>query len=95
MELYRVLKEEFPRSHVCRKVPLGFLKGPAFRDMIDQYLRPPLHKGVPSLWIGLKALYENKEKVRKRMRSDTCIDVLMLCRSLSQFRLYFFKLRPL
>ncbi|XP_019854443.1 PREDICTED: N-alpha-acetyltransferase 15, NatA auxiliary subunit [Amphimedon queenslandica] len=64
MELYRVLKEEFPRSHVCRKVPLGFLKGPAFRDMIDQYLRPPLHKGVPSLWIGLKALYENKEKAQ-------------------------------
>lgn len=65
MELYRVLREEFPRSHVCRKIPLGFVKGLVFHEMIDKYLRPSLHKGVPSLWIGLKGLYGDQEKVRR------------------------------
>jgi peptide alpha-N-acetyltransferase len=63
LALYEVLKGEYPRSHVCRKIPLKFIQGPKFREMIDAYLRPPLHKGVPSLWVGLKHLYDDQEKV--------------------------------
>ena len=44
-------------------MPLSFVTGPVFQEMIDQYLRPPLHKGVPSLFIGLKGLYKDKDKV--------------------------------
>ena len=63
LELYKILSGEFPRSHVCRRIPLGIATGDTFYHMIDSFLRPPLHKGVPSLWVGLKHLYNNKEKV--------------------------------
>ena len=37
--------------------------GPAFMKLIDQYLQPALHKGVPSLFMGLQDLYKDPEKV--------------------------------
>ena len=61
--LYQVLREDFPRSHVCRRIPLGFVNRPLFQEMLDKYLRPPIHKGVPSLFMDLKPLYRYPDKV--------------------------------
>ena len=63
LELYDALQGEFPRSHVCKRIPLGIASGCGFRERMDKYLRPPLHKGVPSLFVGLKSLYKDEEKV--------------------------------
>ena len=63
LQLYKVLQEEYPRSHVCKRIPLNFTSGEIFRQLMEAFLRPSLHKGVPSLFIGLKGLYKDPDKV--------------------------------
>ena len=42
---------------------LHFL-GRMFQDLLDPFLRVSLHKGIPSLFIGLRPFYKDPEKVR-------------------------------
>ena len=35
-----------------------------FQDLLDPFLRVSLHKGIPSLFIGLRPFYKDPEKVR-------------------------------
>lgn len=37
--------------------------GEEFRLMVDKYLRQGLHKGVPPLFVDLRSLYKDSEKV--------------------------------
>ena len=37
--------------------------GHMFRDVLDPFLRVSLHKGIPSLFIGLRPFYKDPEKV--------------------------------
>lgn len=39
------------------------LSGETFKKEVDLYLRRGLHKGVPPLFVDLRSLYKNKEKV--------------------------------
>jgi hypothetical protein len=37
--------------------------GEEFRILVDKYLRQGLHKGVPPLFVDLRSLYKDPEKV--------------------------------
>ena len=41
-----------------------FSTGETFRSLVDQYLQTPLRKGVPPLFIVLRPLYSDPEKVK-------------------------------
>lgn len=60
-----------PRSVPPRRLPLNHATGEAFRAMTDAYLRKGLSKGVPPLFVDMRSLYVNEEKVK-------CIEELML-----------------
>ncbi|XLU53999.1 hypothetical protein S245_048647, partial [Arachis hypogaea] len=47
---------------VWQIIPLDFLQGGKFRVAADNYIRPPLTKGVPSLFSDLSSLYNHPGK---------------------------------
>lgn len=62
-QVYKEYAERNPRGDAARRIPLGFLEGDDFLEAADQYLQSMLHKGVPSTFANIKALYKN---IRKR-----------------------------
>jgi peptide alpha-N-acetyltransferase len=40
-----------------------FCSGDHFKVLVDRYLRQGLHKGVPPLFVDLRSLYKDPEKV--------------------------------
>ena len=55
--LYGDLQTRFPRSQACKRLPLDFAREPAyFAATFDEYARPFVRKGVPSLFADLKPL---------------------------------------
>lgn len=73
-ESLKTLYDEYslknPRGDTPRRVPLDFLRGEEFRTAADQYLQHMLHKGVPSTFANIKALYSESTK-RKTIQSLT------------------------
>lgn len=45
-------------------INLMFVLGDLFRKEVDEYMRRGFHKGIPPLFVDLKSLYQDKEKVR-------------------------------
>lgn len=64
LEIYTELQERFPKSQAPFRLVLNFLTGDRFRSAVDAYLRTALHKGVPPLFVNLRSLYKDNEKVR-------------------------------
>lgn len=60
--LYKSLKEEYSWSSAVKRIPLDFLEGEKFQEAADNYVRPLLTKGVPSLFSDLSPLYEHPGK---------------------------------
>ncbi|KAG8044851.1 hypothetical protein GUJ93_ZPchr0008g13823 [Zizania palustris] len=60
--LYKSLKEEYGWSSAVKRIPLDFLDGEKFQEAADNYVRPLLTKGVPSLFSDLSPLYEHPGK---------------------------------
>ncbi|KAF7036980.1 hypothetical protein CFC21_047472 [Triticum aestivum] len=60
--LYNSLKEEYSWSSAVKRIPLDFLEGEKFQEAADNYVRPLLTKGVPSLFSDLSPLYEHPGK---------------------------------
>ncbi|VAH77585.1 unnamed protein product [Triticum turgidum subsp. durum] len=60
--LYKSLKEEYSWSSAVKRIPLDFLEGEKFHEAADNYVRPLLTKGVPSLFSDLSPLYEHPGK---------------------------------
>ncbi|KAL8736156.1 MAG: hypothetical protein Q9166_000311 [cf. Caloplaca sp. 2 TL-2023] len=60
--LYDECARKNPRSDTPRRVPLDFLHREEFRKAVDQYLQQMLHKGVPSTFANIKALYSDSAK---------------------------------
>jgi peptide alpha-N-acetyltransferase len=55
--MYAALQLQFPRSSVCRRLPLDFARAPEyFRTVLAAYVLPLVRKGVPSLYANLKPL---------------------------------------
>ncbi|CBX92836.1 hypothetical protein IAQ61_005806 [Plenodomus lingam] len=61
-ELYKSYADKNKRNDAARRIPLDFLKGDAFRQAADEYLRAKLNKGVFSTFPNIKALYRDAEK---------------------------------
>nr|CAD1823315.1 unnamed protein product [Ananas comosus var. bracteatus] len=61
-ELYKSLRDNYHWSSAVKRIPLDFLQGDKFREAADNYVRPLLTKGVPSLFSDLSPLYEQPGK---------------------------------
>ncbi|KAK4697834.1 N-alpha-acetyltransferase 15/16, NatA auxiliary subunit, partial [Lecanoromycetidae sp. Uapishka_2] len=61
-DLYDEYANKNPRGDAARRIPLDFLEGNDFRKAVDQYLQHMLHKGVPSTFANVKALYPDSRK---------------------------------
>ncbi|CAH1422579.1 unnamed protein product [Lactuca virosa] len=60
--LYKSLAQQYTWSSAVKRIPLDFLEGVKFRDAADNYVRPLLTKGVPSLFSDLSPLYNHPGK---------------------------------
>ncbi|XP_023548247.1 N-terminal acetyltransferase A complex auxiliary subunit NAA15 isoform X2 [Cucurbita pepo subsp. pepo] len=61
-ELYKSLGQQNGWSSTVKRIPLDFLQGDKFREAADNYVRPLLTKGVPSLFSDLSPLYDQPGK---------------------------------
>ncbi|KAF9690047.1 hypothetical protein SADUNF_Sadunf01G0155300 [Salix dunnii] len=60
--LYKSLGQQYTWSSAVKRIPLDFLQGDKFRKAADNYIRPLLTKGVPSLFSDLSPLYDHSGK---------------------------------
>ncbi|XP_076767134.1 N-alpha-acetyltransferase 15/16 isoform X1 [Xylocopa sonorina] len=56
-------EELFPRALAPRRLQLNYAIGDEFKSLVDRYLRRGLHKGVPPLFVNLRSLYNDQQKV--------------------------------
>ncbi|KAI8613951.1 NMDA receptor-regulated protein 1-domain-containing protein [Chytriomyces sp. MP71] len=61
-ELFEDLLEEHRRSNTIKRVPLNYASGDKFTKLADSFLRFNFQKGVPSLFMSVRALYTDPEK---------------------------------
>lgn len=60
--IYDEFVERNPRGDAARRIPLDFLEGDNFREAADTYLQHMFHKGIPSTFANIKALYTDERK---------------------------------
>lgn len=60
--LFSEYAEKNSRGNTARRIPLDLFEGEDFREAADKYLQHLLHKGVPSTFANVKALYSNSSK---------------------------------
>jgi len=61
--LYADLQQRFPRSNVCRRLPLDFTRDREyFVEAFTAYALPYIRKGVPSLFADIKPLSTRQDK---------------------------------
>ncbi|KAM7475951.1 hypothetical protein LguiB_023194 [Lonicera macranthoides] len=60
--LYKSLGQQYSRSSAVKRIPLDFLNAEKFQEAADNYIRPLLTKGVPSLFSDLSPLYNHAGK---------------------------------
>lgn len=60
--LYKSLGQQYPRSSAVKRIPLDFLNAEKFREAAENYIKPLLTKGVPSLFSDLSPLYNHTAK---------------------------------
>lgn len=63
LKVYRDLQQEYPRAICPKRLPLDVANGKTFHELIDTYLRQNIRKGVPPLFVSLRSLYKDTEKV--------------------------------
>lgn len=63
LQLYDELRVKYPRSTLIRRIPLNYATSENFRLRVDNYLRHALHKGAPPLFVDLRSLYSDIDKV--------------------------------
>uniref|UniRef100_A0AAR5PIA3 N-alpha-acetyltransferase 15, NatA auxiliary subunit n=1 Tax=Dendroctonus ponderosae TaxID=77166 RepID=A0AAR5PIA3_DENPD len=64
IDFYGKYAEKFPRSMPPKRLPLNYATGEQFRVLVDQYMRKALTKGVPPLFVDLRSLYKDGQKVQ-------------------------------
>ncbi|XP_052228174.1 N-alpha-acetyltransferase 15, NatA auxiliary subunit-like isoform X2 [Dreissena polymorpha] len=62
-KLYTDIGKKFPRADAPKRIPLSFVTGDLFRQLVDKFLRSGFHKGVPPLFITLRTVYNDPNKV--------------------------------
>ncbi|KAM6448188.1 N-alpha-acetyltransferase 16, NatA auxiliary subunit [Liasis olivaceus] len=63
LELYEEISKRHPRAVSPRRLPLNFVTGEKFRELMDTFLRVNFSKGCPPLFTTLKSLYYSTEKI--------------------------------
>ncbi|CAD5115063.1 DgyrCDS4078 [Dimorphilus gyrociliatus] len=64
LAIYKEIKEKYPRASVPRRMPLIFASpSQGFKEYADALLRRSLQKGIPPLFVMLKPLYQDAQKV--------------------------------
>ncbi|XP_031216977.1 N-alpha-acetyltransferase 16, NatA auxiliary subunit isoform X2 [Mastomys coucha] len=63
LQIYEEISKQHPRAVSPRRLPLNFVPGKKFRELMDKFLRSNFSKGCPPLFTTLKSLYCNTEKV--------------------------------
>ncbi|XP_041015237.1 N-terminal acetyltransferase A complex auxiliary subunit NAA15-like [Juglans microcarpa x Juglans regia] len=61
--LYKSLGQQYQWSSAVKRIPLDFLQGDRFQEAAENYIRPLVTKGVPSLFSDLSPLYDHPCKV--------------------------------
>ncbi|EMP34362.1 N-alpha-acetyltransferase 16, NatA auxiliary subunit [Chelonia mydas] len=64
LQIYEEVSKRHPRAVSPRRLPLNFVPGETFRELMDKFLRVNFSKGCPPLFTTLKSLYYNTEKAR-------------------------------
>uniref|UniRef100_A0A7M4DX46 N-alpha-acetyltransferase 16, NatA auxiliary subunit n=1 Tax=Crocodylus porosus TaxID=8502 RepID=A0A7M4DX46_CROPO len=64
LQIYEEVSKRHPRAVSPRRLPLNFVSGEKFRELMDKFLRVNFSKGCPPLFTTLKSLYYNPEKVK-------------------------------
>eukprot|EP00890_Picochlorum_soloecismus_P005872 jgi/Picsp_1/6286/NSC_03636-R1_tetratricopeptide repeat-containing protein len=63
LQYYTELAKKYPDSIACRRIPLDFLEEYAFEQALNEFIKPYIEDGIPSLFSELKPLYSDAEKV--------------------------------
>lgn len=61
-EWFQQLMTDHPKSDSLQRIVLYFVSGKRFEKRLDDYLRPRLRKGIPSLFRTMRPLYFQAEK---------------------------------
>ncbi|XP_050299947.1 N-alpha-acetyltransferase 15, NatA auxiliary subunit [Anthonomus grandis grandis] len=64
VKFYQKYAKKFPRASPPRRLPLNYATGEQFRVLVDEYMRKALTKGVPPLFVDLRNLYTDPQKVQ-------------------------------
>ncbi|XP_064636632.1 N-alpha-acetyltransferase 15, NatA auxiliary subunit-like [Lineus longissimus] len=64
LKIYEEAGETFPRAMAPKRLPLNFSTGDNFRKLVDKLMKVSLQKGVPPLFMNIRGLYKDPEKVR-------------------------------
>ncbi|XP_064480526.1 N-alpha-acetyltransferase 15, NatA auxiliary subunit-like [Ornithodoros turicata] len=64
IRLFTDLQSKYPRAQTPRRLPLNHATGERFHSLVDHYMRRALRKGVPPLFVDLRPLYSNPDKVK-------------------------------
>lgn len=63
IQLFLEHQKIYPRAMPPRRLPLNLATGEQFKEFVDEYLRKGLHKGVPPLFVDVRSLYSDIDKV--------------------------------
>lgn len=64
LEMYAKYREQFPRAQAPQRLPLNIATGEKFLSLLEPYLKKALRKGVPPLFVDLRPLYKDPEKIK-------------------------------
>ncbi|GAB6026014.1 N-alpha-acetyltransferase 15, NatA auxiliary subunit [Chamberlinius hualienensis] len=64
LKLYLDLQKKYPHTQILRRFPLDIADGEVFKDLASDYMKRSLRKGVPPLFVDLRPLYKNSDKVK-------------------------------
>jgi len=63
LAIYLKYRKRYPRSEAPKLIPLSFVKGSTFVQLVDEYLRNGLKRGIPPLFTNLQKLYADNLKI--------------------------------
>lgn len=64
VQIFKEFQMEYPRAICPRRLPLNGGKGEIFKNLVDEYLKRGLRKGIPPLFVNIRSLYEDEERIQ-------------------------------
>ncbi|KAJ7599220.1 NMDA receptor-regulated protein 1-domain-containing protein [Mycena floridula] len=64
LEILRDFSSQLPRSMAARRMALTVAQSTSFKDLVKPYLLSAFNKGIPSIFVDIKALYKDPAKMR-------------------------------